>query len=113
MTPAQRAATLRAEIRRHEHAYYVLDAPEIADAEFDALLKELQALEGEHPELVTPDSPTQRVGGAALTEFAPVRHSVPMLSIRTETDTPPAAAAKLDARLRRDLGLAADALPIE
>ena len=65
MTPAQRAASLRADIRRHEHAYYVLDAPEIADAEFDALLKELQALEAGHPELITPDSPTQRVGCAA------------------------------------------------
>ena len=62
MTPAQRAATLRAEIRRHEHAYYVLAAPEIADVEFDALIQQLQALEAEHPDLVTPDSPTQRVG---------------------------------------------------
>ena len=81
MTPAERAETLRAEIRRHEHAYYVLDAPTIADAEFDALLKRLQALEAEHPELVTPDSPTQRVGGAILEGLPTARHREPMLSL--------------------------------
>ena len=74
MTPAERADTLRAEIRRHEHAYYVLDAPTIADAEFDALLAQLRALETAHPELVTPDSPTQRVGGAILESLSTARH---------------------------------------
>ncbi len=79
-----RAAALRREIERHNYAYYVLDAPTIPDAEFDRLFRELQALEAEHPELVTPDSPTRRVGGKPLDGFAPVRHAVPMLSIRTE-----------------------------
>jgi len=57
--------TLRDEIRRHEHLYYVLDAPEISDAEFDELMKQLKSLEAEHPELITPDSPSQRVGGGS------------------------------------------------
>ncbi len=100
-------------IEEHNRRYYVDDAPTISDAEYDALFRELQALEADHPELVTPDSPTQRVGGAAATDFAPVRHVVPMLSIRTETDTTAGAAAKFDARVRRDLGLAADAPPVE
>jgi DNA ligase (NAD+) len=82
-----RAAVLRVEIARHDHAYYVLDTPTIPDAEYDRLFRELQALEAEHPELLTPDSPTQRVGGKPLVGFSPVRHAVPMLSIRTETDT--------------------------
>jgi DNA ligase (NAD+) len=81
MTPAQRAATLRADIRRHEHAYYVLDAPEIDDAAYDALYRELQTLEEECPELRTADSPTQRVGGAPLEGFSQVRHLEPMLSL--------------------------------
>ena len=110
---AKRAGDLRRRIAAHDHAYYVLDAPTVSDAEYDALFRELVALEAEHPELVTPDSPTQRVGGTPLAEFAPVRHAVPMLSIRTETDTTPEAAAKFDARVRRDLGLGADAPPVE
>jgi DNA ligase (NAD+) len=65
----------------------VLDAPEIPDAEYDRLYQELQAIEAAHPELVTPDSPTQRVVGAVLEGLQPVRHAVPMLSIDTETDT--------------------------
>ena len=109
MTPAQRAATLRADIRRHEHAYYVLDAPEIADAEFDALLKELQALEAAHPELVTPDSPTQRVGGAILEGLPTARHRVPMLSLDNAYDE--ADARAFDERLRRALGAGDEALP--
>jgi DNA ligase (NAD+) len=76
-----RIFALRAEIARHNHAYYVLDNPSIPDAEYDQLFRELQSLEAEHPELVTPDSPTQRVGGAAAAGFEPVRHAVPMLSI--------------------------------
>ena len=109
MTPAQRAATLRADIRRHEHAYYVLDAPEIADAEFDALLKELQALEAAHPELITPDSPTQRVGGAILEGLPTARHRVPMLSLDNAYDE--ADARAFDERLRRALGAGDEALP--
>jgi DNA ligase (NAD+) len=76
-----RIFALRAEIARHNHAYYVLDNPSIPDAEYDQLFRELQSLEAEHPELVTPDSPTQRVGGVAAAGFEPVRHAVPMLSI--------------------------------
>lgn len=76
-----RATWLRAELRRHGHAYYVLDAPTIPDAEYDKLFRELQALEDAHPELASSDSPTQRVGGAPLGEFDEVRHTVPMLSL--------------------------------
>jgi len=76
---------LRDKIRHHEHAYYVLDNPEISDAEFDKLMDELIALEAAHPELVTPDSPTQRVGGKPSEEFAKVRHSTPMLSLAKTT----------------------------
>ena len=65
MTPADRIDELRRQIRHHEERYYILDDPEIADAEFDALLRELERLEAENPDLVTPDSPTQRVGGAS------------------------------------------------
>ena len=76
---------LRDKIRYHEHRYYVLDNPEISDAEFDKLMDELIALEAAHPELVTPDSPTQRVGGKPSEEFAKVRHSTPMLSLAKTT----------------------------
>ncbi len=109
---AGRVAALREAIARHDHAYYVLDAPTVSDAEYDALFRELADLEARHPELSTPDSPTRRVGGQPLAAFAPVRHRVPMLSIRTETDTTADAAAKFDARIRRDLGLAEDAPPV-
>ena len=77
----ERAARLRAELERHNHAYYVLDAPTVPDAEYDKLFRELQGLEAEYPELLTADSPTQRVGGAPLKEFPPRRHGVPMLSL--------------------------------
>ena len=77
----QRIARLRSEINHHNHRYHVLDDPEITDAEYDRLLRELRALEGEHPELVVPDSPTQRVGGAPIAEFVAVRHRKPMLSL--------------------------------
>lgn len=76
-----RSVWLREELERHSHAYYVLDKPTIPDAEYDVLFRELQQLEAAHPSLVTPDSPTQRVGGAPLPEFTQVRHAVPMLSI--------------------------------
>ncbi len=102
---ASRAAELRAQLHHHGHQYYVLDAPTIPDAEYDRLFKELQALEAAHPELLTPDSPTQRVGGKALDSFASVKHVVPMLSIRTETDTEASGAESFDTRIRKELGL--------
>ena len=98
----QRIEALRERVRYHNRRYHVEDAPEISDAEYDALYNELEALEGEHPELVTPDSPTQRVGGEPIEGFEEVRHAVPMLSL--------ANARKLedlrewDARVRRLLG---------
>ncbi|HEU68903.1 MAG TPA: NAD-dependent DNA ligase LigA, partial [Candidatus Acetothermia bacterium] len=76
-----RAEELRAEIRRHDHLYYVLDRPEITDADYDRLFRELVSLEETYPELVTPDSPTQRAGAPPAEEFRPVRHSLPMLSL--------------------------------
>src|SRR5208283_4482498 len=72
---------LREELRRHEHLYYVLDAPEITDAQYDALMNELKRLEAAHPELITPDSPTQRVGGKPAEGFKKAQHSRPMLSL--------------------------------
>jgi DNA ligase (NAD+) len=78
---ARRIEELRTELRRHEHLYYVMDAPEISDAAYDALMNELKRLENEHPELVTSDSPTQRVGGKPAEGFKKVRHSRPMLSL--------------------------------
>ena len=78
---AKKIEKLRDELRRHEHLYYVLDAPEITDAEYDALMNELKRLEAAHPELVTPDSPTQRVGGKPAEGFKKVQHSRPMLSL--------------------------------
>jgi DNA ligase (NAD+) len=110
---AERAATLREAVEKHNRNYYVLDQPTISDAEYDALYRELEALERAHPSLVTPESPTQRVGGAPLAAFEPVRHAVPMLSIRTETNTTADGAAQFDARIRRDLGLGDDAPPVE
>ncbi len=100
-----RIIALRQEIERHNHAYYVLDQPTIPDAEYDRLFRELQALEAKHPQLVTPDSPTQRVGGKPLDGFAPAHHAVPMLSIRTETDTEASGAQAFDTRVRKELGL--------
>jgi len=110
---AQRAAQLRAEIEAHNHAYYVLDAPTIPDAGFDLLFRELQGLEQRYPELLTADSPTQRVGGQPLAKFQPVRHDVPMLSIQTETDTESSGALNFDARIRRELELPPTAPAIE
>ena len=72
---------LRERLRYHEHRYYVLDDPEISDAEFDRLMNELKALEAKHPELITPDSPTQRVGGKPREGFVKVPHSTPMMSL--------------------------------
>ncbi len=112
MSFPERAAALRAQIAAHDHAYYVLDAPTIPDAEYDRLFRELQALEADHPDLVTADSPTRRVAGRPLDGFAPVRHAVPMLSIRTETDTTAEGARAFDARVRRELGLAETDPPV-
>ncbi|WP_298929864.1 NAD-dependent DNA ligase LigA [uncultured Ramlibacter sp.] len=109
----ERVDALRALLHHHAHRYYVLDAPELPDAEYDKLFQELQALEAVQPELLTPDSPTQRVGGQTLDGFAKVRHQVPMLSIRTETDIEASGAQAFDARVRKELGLAEDAPPVE
>src|SRR5690606_11971501 len=78
---AARAAELRAQIAYHNRLYYEQDAPEISDAEYDELMRELRQIEQEHPELRTPDSPTQKVGAPPSQRFAKVRHSVPMLSL--------------------------------
>ncbi len=80
-SPVEKIERLREELRRHEHLYHVLDAPELTDAQYDALMNELKALEAEHPELVTADSPTQRVGGKPAEGFAKVAHSRAMLSL--------------------------------
>jgi DNA ligase (NAD+) len=98
-----RVEALRAEIEHHNHCYYVLDDPRIDDAEYDRLFRELQALEARHPELVTPDSPTQRVGAAPLAAFAEIRHSQPMLSLNNAFDD--AEVEAFDRRVRELLGL--------
>ena len=95
------AAELRAEIERHNHAYYRLDAPTIPDAEYDRLFRELQGLEQQYPELLTADSPTQRVGAAPLKEFPPRRHGVPMLSLNNAFE--PAEVEAFDQRVRDGL----------
>jgi DNA ligase (NAD+) len=102
--PAQRIEQLRQEIRRHEELYYVQAAPEISDAEFDALMNELKALETEHPELRTPDSPTQRVGGRPAEGFAQVEHLQPMLSLDNAYNE--ADLRAFDERVRKGLSLA-------
>ena len=93
---------LREQIRYHNRRYHIEDAPEISDAEYDALYAELEALEREHPELVTPDSPTQRVGGEPLEGFEEVRHAVPMLSLANARKTEDL--REWDVRVRRLLG---------
>ena len=108
-----RLSWLQAELRRHAHQYYVLDAPTVPDAEYDKLFQELQALEKAHPELADADSPTQRVGGQTLEGFSKVRHRVAMLSIRTETDIEESGALLFDARVRRELSLDETAPPVE
>ncbi len=113
MNKLTRVEALRAQLQEHGHRYYVLDEPTIPDAEYDRLFKELQALEAAHPELLTADSPTQRVGGKPLAQFASVRHRIPMLSIRTETDTESTGAQNFDARVRKELGLSPSDPPVE
>src|SRR5919204_7040036 len=101
--PAERIQELREAIRHHEERYYIHNAPEIADEEFDRLLHELERLEAEHPDLVTPDSPTQRVAGRPIEGFATVEHLVPMLSLdNAYTDEELRA---FDDRVRRGAGL--------
>ena len=102
-TDLRRAAELRETIARHDHLYHVLDAPEIADAEYDRLFAELVDLEAAHPELAVPDSPTQRVGGAPLDAFDEVVHEVPMLSLANAFDE--AGVADFDRRVRDRLEL--------
>ncbi|MBI5921806.1 MAG: NAD-dependent DNA ligase LigA [Betaproteobacteria bacterium] len=99
----ERVAALRSEIERHNQAYYVHDQPIIPDAEYDRLFRELQQLEAEHPELSSPDSPTQRVGGAPLAEFSQVTHGVPMLSLNNAFAEEEVAA--FDRRCREGLGV--------
>ena len=105
--PARRAEELRAELRRHEHLYYVLDAPKISDAQYDALMNELKAIEAAHPDLLAADSPTQRVGGKPAEGFRNVRHSRPMLSLDNAYNAEELAA--WDRRVRELAGL----LPVE
>ena len=109
----ERIAALRAELDLHAHRYYVLDEPSIPDSEYDRLFRELQALEAAYPELLSADSPTQRVGGTPLSQFASVRHRVAMLSIRTETDTEATGARKFDSRVRKELNLGESDPPVE
>ncbi|MBE3589629.1 MAG: NAD-dependent DNA ligase LigA [Firmicutes bacterium] len=108
---AARAAELRELIRRHDYRYYVLDDPEITDAEYDALMRELRAIEERFPELVTPDSPTQRVAGQPSPAFAPVRHPVPLLSLDNAMSDE--ALREFDARVRRRLEGEAPAYVVE
>ncbi|MBK9120540.1 MAG: NAD-dependent DNA ligase LigA [Phycisphaerales bacterium] len=97
-----RIEALRTKIRRHDHLYYTLATPEISDEQYDALLRDLRALEAAHPELITPDSPTQRVGEQPLTGFRHVRHAWPMLSIDNTYSA--AELREFDVRIRRALG---------
>ena len=97
-----RVRQLRNEIRRHDYLYYVLDRPAISDAKYDALIADLQRLEEEFPELVTPDSPTQRVAGGIREGFSTVRHHAEMLSLESTTD--PEAVRRFDARMRSAAG---------
>ena len=108
-----KALALRAQLNQWAHEYYVLDAPSVPDGEYDRVYQQLEALEGAYPQLITPDSPTQRVIGAVLDGLTPVRHAVPMLSIQTETDNEATGAMAFDARVRKELGLDEFAAAIE
>src|SRR6476660_1773817 len=100
--PAQRAEELRRQIDRHNYLYYVEAKPEISDREFDKPLSELQQIETDHPELATPDSPTQRVGGQPIEGFRTVTHRVPMLSIDNTYNADEL--REFDKRVRKGLG---------
>ena len=101
LDPARRLEELRRQIRHHEERYYVDSAPDISDAEYDALVRELESLERQHPDLVTSDSPTQRVGGRVAEGFASVQHAEPMLSLDNAYND--AELRAFDERLRRGL----------
>jgi DNA ligase (NAD+) len=103
---AARAAELREQLKQHDYRYYVLDEPQIPDAEYDRLMGELRALEAAHPELVTPDSPTQRVSGTPSAAFGEIVHRVPMLSLDNAFSDEDVAA--FDRRLRERLGVDGD-----
>jgi DNA ligase (NAD+) len=103
LSPSDRAAWLRQTLERHNHAYYVLDAPSVPDAEYDRLFRELQQLESDHPEFARDDSPTRRVGAPPLPDFAQVEHVVPMLSLANAFTAEEVAA--FDKRCRDGLGL--------
>jgi DNA ligase (NAD+) len=102
----KRAERLREEIEYHNHRYYVLDQPEISDAEYDRLMKELERLEEQYPELHSPNSPTQRVGAPPLEAFEIVRHTIPMLSLANAFDE--SEARDFDKRVKKFLGTSAD-----
>jgi len=108
-----RVAELRDKLETYGRAYYEQDRPLVSDDVYDALFRELVAIEREHPEFQTPDSPTERVGGRPLAAFAQVRHPVPMLSIQTETDVSAEGAAHFDARVRKELEYSATVDPME
>jgi DNA ligase (NAD+) len=110
---AARAARLRLDIERANHEYYVLDAPTLPDAEYDRLFSELCEIEERHPDLCTADSPTQRVGAPPRADLPPAPHAVPMLSIRTETESGAGGAQAFDQRIRRELALSPDDPPVE
>lgn len=110
MDPLSEIEALRERIRHHEHCYYVLDAPEISDAEYDRLMKALEALERKHPDLVNPESPTQRVGGTPASGFDTAEHLAPMLSLENAYSGDEL--REFDARVRRGLELADDAGPL-
>src|SRR3712207_6047850 len=101
---AKQIEELRETLRRHEYLYYVADNPEISDTEYDKLMRDLQSLEQAHPEFLTPDSPTQRVGGAPREGFVKVRHSAPMLSLDNALSE--AELRAWDTRVRDHLGAA-------
>lgn len=109
----ERVARLREDIERYSRSYYELDDPLVPDAEYDRLFRELQRLENEHPELDSADSPTRRVGGVPREDLPEVRHALPMLSIRTETDSGPGGATAFDGRIRRELKLNTEDPPVE
>lgn len=100
--PAEQIEALREEIRRHDYLYYVMDAPSIPDSEYDKLFRQLQKLEQDNPDLITPDSPTQRVGGKPLKAFDSITHRVPMLSLNNAFEE--AEVAAFDRRVRESLG---------
>ncbi|MEO8157716.1 MAG: NAD-dependent DNA ligase LigA [Betaproteobacteria bacterium] len=110
---ASRAAELRRAIELANFNYYVEDAPSIPDAEYDRLFRELQELERQYPDLLTGDSPTQRVGSTPRSDLPKIRHTVPMLSIHTETDSQSGGATSFDARIRRELKLGPEAPEVD